>query len=105
MGAIQDSIFAGRVIAVRGSVIDVRFAAGSLPPIGEALEIARGPDACSPLVVEVQLHVDGTTARAVALGDTAGLRRGTPVRPTGAPVSVPVGDRSEEHTLNSSHAS
>jgi len=45
-----------------------------------------------PLVAEVQLHLDATTVRAVALENTAGLKRGTPVRATGNPIRVPVGE-------------
>lgn len=80
----------GHVIAVRGSVIDARFAAGELPPIDSALEIAW--DGTHALVAEVQQHVDATTVRAVALHGTSGLRRGTEVHGTGAPIAVPVGD-------------
>src|SRR5271157_2695336 len=45
----------GRVVAVRGGVVDVVFA-GALPPINEALRIgADGPDT---LIAEVQSHLD-----------------------------------------------
>jgi F-type H+-transporting ATPase subunit beta len=45
-----------------------------------------------PLIAEVQSHIDTATARAVALHSTAGLARGTPVHPTGGPLTAPVGD-------------
>jgi F-type H+/Na+-transporting ATPase subunit beta len=80
----------GRVVAVHGSVIDLRFPAGNLPIISEAVTIDW--DLGRPLVAEVALHLDATTARAVALENTAGLRRGTAVWATGGPVRVPVGD-------------
>ena len=80
----------GHVLAVRGSVIDARFASGALPPIDTALEIAW--DGPHRLVAEVQQHVDAATVRAVALHATSGLRRGTPVHATGEPIAVPVGD-------------
>lgn len=38
------------------------------------------------------MHVDPQTVRTVALQTTAGLKRGTPVKATGAPVRVPVGE-------------
>jgi F-type H+/Na+-transporting ATPase subunit beta len=80
----------GRVVAVRGSVLDIRFAAGMLPSINEAIAIEW--DLASPLIAEVQQHVDPTTVRAVALAETAGLRRGTGARCLGVQVMVPVGE-------------
>jgi F-type H+/Na+-transporting ATPase subunit beta len=80
----------GRVIAVRGPVLDVRFPVPSLPPVNEALRVAW--DRPGTLIAEVQSHLDPLTVRAIALAETAGLRRGTEVVPTGAPLSVPVGE-------------
>ena len=67
----------GRVVAVHGSVIDIAFDAGMLPAINDAVAIDwdRGP----PLVAEVQQHPGPAAVRAVALGSTAGLRRGTSI--------------------------
>jgi len=80
----------GMVVAVRGGVVDVAFATGTLPRIDEALVIEwEGAEA---LIVEVQGHLDETTARCIALQATSGLRRGTRVRATGAPIMTPVGD-------------
>ena len=61
-----------------------------LPPINTALVVAW--DRPEPLVLEVHSHVDPATVRGIALQATAGLARGTQVRATGAPISVPVGD-------------
>jgi F-type H+/Na+-transporting ATPase subunit beta len=80
----------GRVIALRGPVIDVVFEAGQLPRIEEALRVEW--DRPGTLIAEVQSHLDETTVRAVALRPTAGLRRGTAVEATGGPITVPVGD-------------
>ncbi|HBT01931.1 MAG TPA: F0F1 ATP synthase subunit beta [Citreicella sp.] len=80
----------GRVHAVRGAVIDVRFDAGALPALNEALTVAW--DRPETLTLEVQGHLDLTTLRAVALQATAGLARGVTVRATGGPVTVPVGE-------------
>ncbi len=80
----------GTVIAIRGAVLDVRFAAGALPHIDEALEI--DPDGPGRLVAEVQSHLDPVTVRAIALQPVGDIRRGTGVRATGGPVTVPVGD-------------
>ena len=80
----------GRVAALRGPVIDVTFDAGPLPPIEEALQIEW--DQPGLLIAEVQSHVDPRTVRAVALQPTSGLCRGTPVKLTGKPITMPVGD-------------
>ncbi len=88
MAAMGDSW--GRVKAVRGAVVDVSFARDALPAIGEALRIETSQG--RPLIAEVQSHIDTATARAVALHSTAGLARGTPVHPTGGPLTAPVGD-------------
>jgi F-type H+-transporting ATPase subunit beta len=80
----------GRVVALRGPVIDVVFEAGPLPRIEEALQVKW--DQPASLVAEVQSHLDETTVRAVALRPTAGLRRGTIVEATGSPITMPVGD-------------
>src|SRR5262252_4768528 len=80
----------GKVIAVRGAVVDVAFETAKLPPLDEALIVEW--DRPENLIVEVQAHLDERTVRGVALQATAGLRRGAPVRGTGNPITVPVGD-------------
>ena len=79
----------GRVIQITGPVVDIEFPAGQLPRIYNAVEIVR-PDH-DPLVCEVQQHLGNNWVRAVAMTTTDGLARGTEVRDTGAPISVPVG--------------
>ncbi len=44
------------------------------------------------LVLEVQQELGNNVVRAVSMGPTDGLQRGTEVRDTGGPISVPVGD-------------
>ena len=80
----------GKVIAVRGAVVDVAFEGGLLPRLDEALIIDW--DRPETLMLEVQAHLDDCTVRGVALQATAGLKRGVPVRATGHPITVPVGD-------------
>ncbi len=80
----------GRVIQITGPVVDIEFPAGQLPRIYNAVEIVR-PDH-DPLVCEVQQHLGNNWVRAVAMTTTDGLARGTEVRDTGAPISVPVGE-------------
>jgi len=80
----------GKILAVRGAVVDVFFAGGDLPAINDALLIGSGAEA--EVVAEVQAHLDGQTVRAIALQSTAGLRRGEVARKVGGPILVPVGD-------------
>ena len=79
----------GRVVAVRGAVLDARFVGGALPAIEDALEIQT--DDGRVLVAECQAHLDAHSVRALALRSTGGLKRGDAVRPTGGPVMAPVG--------------
>lgn len=79
----------GTVDQVIGPVVDVRFE-GAAPAIYHALEITM-PDG-STLVLEVQQQLSGNIVRTIAMSSTDGLKRGTEVRNTGAPISVPVGN-------------
>jgi flagellar biosynthesis/type III secretory pathway ATPase len=80
----------GRVIAVRGAVVDVAFDGAALPPIDDALVIM--PDGGAPITVEVQAHLNESTVRGIALQSTMGLSRGVPARATGGPIEVTVGE-------------
>ena len=75
----------GRVVRVRGSVIDVEFDE-RLPEIDHLLRVAT-----ASVGMEVVAHLDARTVRAVALSATRGLARGDEVQDTGAPIRVPVG--------------
>ncbi|MBN9462042.1 MAG: F0F1 ATP synthase subunit beta [Burkholderiales bacterium] len=88
--AIDAQDHPGRVSAVRGSVVDVQFPSERLPAIEEGIVIEH--DAGQPLLAEVEQHLDASTVRAVALGSTAGLRRGAGARGMGSPIDVPVGE-------------
>jgi F-type H+-transporting ATPase subunit beta len=79
----------GKVIQVIGPVVDVEFGdGGTLPNVYDALELSLQDQ---KLVAEVHQHLGGNRVRAVAMGSTDGVRRGTEVKATGAPISVPVG--------------
>ena len=82
----------GRVEEVAGVVIEAAFAPDELPEIYNALEIEMGEDGDThTLVCEVQQHLGDDRVRAVAMDATDGLSRGTEVRDTGGPITVPVG--------------
>ncbi|WP_212525919.1 F0F1 ATP synthase subunit beta [Actibacterium sp. MT2.3-13A] len=80
----------GRVSLISGSVVDVRFPPDAMPGIHAALEVEW--DGPHRLTLEVQRHIDTHTARCVAIQETAGLQFGSPVRDTGGPITVPVGE-------------
>jgi F-type H+/Na+-transporting ATPase subunit beta len=85
---------AGKIVEIRGVVIDVVFP-GDLPEIYTALRISvAGQDGSDDreLIAEVQQHLGNDRVRAVAMDSTDGLARGVDVEDTGAPISVPVGD-------------
>ena len=52
------------------------------------------------LVLEVQREMGNNWVRAVAMGPTDGLQRGTAVRDTGGPITVPVGDQTLGRIFN-----
>ncbi len=79
----------GTIVQIIGAVVDAQFEAGKLPEIYSALETTIGEE---KLVLEVQQHLGGGQVRAVAMSTTDGLKRGTSVIDTGAPISVPVGE-------------
>jgi F-type H+-transporting ATPase subunit beta len=80
----------GKVVAVRGPVVDVRFPADSLPPLLQALRVTD-PERGVNLIVEVAQQLGDDVVRCVAMDSTDGLVRGMVVEDTGGPISVPVG--------------
>src|SRR5215210_7424502 len=90
----------GTVEEIQGVVVEVAFQPGELPEIYNALEVEldrygdkeREKEAgTGTLVLEVQQHLGDDRVRAVAMDATDGLARGTEVRDTGGPITVPVG--------------
>jgi F-type H+-transporting ATPase subunit beta len=88
----------GQVVQILGGVVDCEFPPGELPGIFDALEIPSESD--QPLVLEVQRHLGENLVRTVAMDSTDGLRRGTPVLATGAPITVPVGEATLGRVFN-----
>ncbi|MEE8321832.1 MAG: F0F1 ATP synthase subunit beta [Gammaproteobacteria bacterium] len=87
----------GNIVQIIGSVIDVEFPGGSLPKIFDALIVeAEGVDT----TLEVQQQLGDGVVRTIALGSTDGLTRGLTVNNTGAPISVPVGEKTLGRIMN-----
>jgi F-type H+-transporting ATPase subunit beta len=75
----------GKVVAVRGSIVDVLFEI-SLPAIYSLLHTMSGK-----IIIEVLSQLDTHHVRGIALTPTQGLARGMLVENTGKPLSAPVG--------------
>jgi F-type H+-transporting ATPase subunit beta len=102
----------GKISQVIGAVVDVEFA-DKLPLIYHALEVnlehGRGETSAedvnrgftsNKLILEVAQHLGGNKVRTVAMGSTDGLRRGIEVSDTGAPIQVPVGEKTLGRMFN-----
>ena len=79
----------GKIIEVRGVVIDVQFEAKDCPTVYEALEVIRSNN--ETLTLETQAILGDGRIRSIAMGSTYGLIRGMEVSATGRQIEVPVG--------------
>lgn len=78
----------GKVVQIIGPVMDVRFDAGHLPKLYNAIQVGEGD---VKIVAEVMQHLGNATVRCVSMSSTFGLVRGVKAVDTGAPIMVPVG--------------
>ncbi len=92
----------GKIVQVMGPVVDVEFEQGKLPTIYTALTISNPAinDEEDNLVVEVAQHLGDNVVRTIAMDVTDGLVRGMPVKDTGKPIMMPVGEASLGRVLN-----
>ncbi|MHB8276410.1 MAG: F0F1 ATP synthase subunit beta [Candidatus Humimicrobiaceae bacterium] len=85
----------GRIVSIRGPVLDIEFPPGNLPFIYNALIIKRPDSQMSgfkeTVVAEVQQSIGKNQVRAVAMSATTGLKRGMEVIDSRGPIEVPVG--------------
>lgn len=82
----------GRVAAIVGGVVDVRFQ-GQIPRINDLLRVGD-------LALEVASLESANVVRCMALSSTRGLTLDAVVVPTGGPIMVPVGDAVLGRMLN-----
>ncbi len=78
----------GNVVEIIGAVVDVQFPRGEMPKIYDALMVES-----TGLTLEVQQQLGDGIVRTIAMGTTDGLQRGVSAEGTGAPISVPVGQK------------
>ena len=88
----------GKITQIIGVVLDIKFPEGKLPKIYDAIHIAA-PDG-GVLTAEVAQHLGDDTVRCIAMGPTDGLVRGAEAIATGAPITVPVGEKTLGRIFN-----
>ena len=86
---------AGKVVEIIGAVIDVKFPRESMPKVFDALKVKE-----NNLTLEVQQQIGDGVVRTIAMGSTDGLKRGLDVNNTGAPINVPVGEKTLGRIMN-----
>ena len=85
----------GKIVQVIGAVVDVEFAKDSIPNIYDALKVDE-----AGLTLEVQQQLGDGIVRTIAMGTSDGIKRGFDVKNTGAPISVPVGEKTLGRIMN-----
>ncbi len=96
MAATSEKTKNGKISQIVGVVVDVEFD-GNLPAIYNALKVKLDD---KDLVLEVAQHLSESSVRAVALGSTDGLTRGSVVEDTGSAINVPVGEETLGRMFN-----
>lgn len=89
---------AGKIISVRGVVVDIEFPEKETPKVYDALTVKSKE--LGELTLEVEAIIDQGVVRAVALGDVYGLKRGMTATNTGKAISVPVGEETQGRIMN-----
>ena len=85
----------GKIVQVIGAVVDVEFAKDSIPQVYDALKVDE-----AGLTLEVQQQLGDGIVRTIAMGTSDGVKRGFEVTNTGAPISVPVGEKTLGRIMN-----
>jgi F-type H+-transporting ATPase subunit beta len=80
----------GKIVSIRGIVIDVQFPEDQTPNIYDALIIEDKE--LGTFTLEVEAVLDRGLVRTVAMSNVYGLKRGATVKSTGKPIEVPVGE-------------
>ena len=83
----------GHIVQCIGAVVDIQFPRDAMPKVYDALVLEESGDSLAEkgLTFEVQQQLGDGIVRTIAMGSSDGLRRGMPVKNTGANIQVPVG--------------
>ncbi|MFJ3395254.1 F0F1 ATP synthase subunit beta [Leifsonia aquatica] len=79
----------GIIVAVNGFILDIAFEKGQLPSISQAVEYSVP---AGTFLAKVVAHIGFDTARAIAIGEVSGLRRGQTVTLVPDGLTMPVGE-------------
>jgi F-type H+/Na+-transporting ATPase subunit beta len=85
----------GTVLRVSGTIIDVQFPRDAAPNILNELiiDIPNQNGNTTPATIEVAQQLGDGIVRCIAIDNIFGISRGLPVKDTGHPIQVPVGDQ------------
>ena len=78
----------GKIVQIIGAVVDVEFPRDAMPKVYDALNVEE-----TGLTLEVQQQLGDGVVRSIAMGSTDGVKRESTVTNSGAPISVPVGEK------------
>ena len=87
----------GKVVRIVGPVLDIKFPKDRLPQLLNAVEVFYNG---VKLICEVEAQVGDDTVRCIAMSATDGLPRGIEAVDTGAPIKVPVGQKTLGRIFN-----
>ena len=88
----------GKIISIRGVVVDIQFPDDQSPRVYNALKITDKK--LGTITLEVEAIMGSGLVRAVAMGNVFGLKRGMKVMNTGKPIMVPVGEETQGRIMN-----
>ena len=87
----------GKIVQIIGAVLDIKFPEDAMPNLYNAVEVKTKD---GHLVAEVAQHLGDGVVRCVAMSSTDGLTRNMEAIDQGAPISVPVGDKTLGRIFN-----
>ncbi len=85
----------GKIVQIIGAVVDVEFPREAMPKIYDALRVDD-----KNLTLEVQQQLGDGVVRTIAMGTTDGVGRDLSVTNTGAPIAMPVGQKTLGRIMN-----
>jgi len=91
------STHTGKIVQIIGPVLDIQFEDEQIPNLNNAINIQLEDRL---LVAEVAQHVGDNVVRCIAMDTTDGLVRGMEAVDTGAPITVPVGEKTLGRLFN-----
>ena len=80
----------GKIIQIRGPIVDVQFSEEDIPPINTKLEVNLDEKI---ITFEVSQDLGDGKVRCIAINPTESLKRGMSVVNTNNPITVPVGEK------------